>query len=282
MDLFVELDAHMKSITDGLPANWKAQLVKFEAVNDSGDMEGATTWTFRYRNNSSPQVREFGYLLCYLNHFKCPTLQWFLNHVTHPEYDKDEAIRSGLISRLIYQLAIEAVPDGDYIPWICRFAQSRCFTLKNGEPRLDRAVYCSQRFATLLYILREACASMMLHGGNSQHVPGMIKCVQDGHVINTIAPWIAYCKAMTRRDAEKESCFLAVNGDIICNNTTFRKDVFVQLIPLVRNAIIRIYTTMFDGDAWRNFVSKDSLLCVRLILMHFFLQRDHHTYQTIF
>jgi hypothetical protein len=34
MDLFIDLDDHLKSITDGIPANWKAALVKFEVSRE--------------------------------------------------------------------------------------------------------------------------------------------------------------------------------------------------------------------------------------------------------
>jgi hypothetical protein len=57
MDLFIDLENHIKSITDGIPANWKAALVKFEVSREyNSEIEGATTWTFRYRQNSSPQL----------------------------------------------------------------------------------------------------------------------------------------------------------------------------------------------------------------------------------
>ena len=115
MDMYIELESQTKGIVNGMPANWKASLVKFNAtVDKNSDLEGATTWTFRYRNNSSPQVNEFAHLLCYLNYFKCPILQRYMNLDVGDV--NSLASKMGMIARFIYELTVEHVPNGDYIP----------------------------------------------------------------------------------------------------------------------------------------------------------------------
>ena len=55
---------------------------------------------------------------------------------------------------------------------------------------------------------------------------------------------------------------MASNGDIICNNATFRKSTYCQLIPLVRGAICTILGVMFEGNDWRHFLNKKNLIQV--------------------
>ena len=271
MHLFVDLEAHVRSISDGVPANWKSQLVSFDVPReDNSELEGATTWTFRYRNNSSPQLREFGHLLCYLKHFQCPILQCYVDLIDTGDYCQQEAFRCGIIAKLIYELTVELVPNGDYIPWICRFTLFRCFMLDGGRPKLKGANQCGKIFATMLYIMREgalACASMMMNSGNSIHATSMIRCVQQSHVINIISPWISYCRAMTARQANAETSFLANNGDIICNNATFRREIYTQLIPLVRSSICRLFSLIFANEDWNLFVSNSNQIRVRIFVL---------------
>ena len=253
-DLFCVLDSHTKGIVDGVPANLKAKLVKFSIPRDGEcELEGATTWTFRYREKSSDHVNEFRYLLCFLYHIKCPQLQKYLDIVSNPLYSSEEAQSSGVIAKLLYELVIEGSPDSDYIPIICRFAQFRCMMLRGETLRLKSANVCGKVFASVLYILRFGvltCTSMMLHGGNESQASEMLGIVQGGQVINTISPWIAYCKAMSARSANIENCFIEENGDIVCNNVTFQKRVYCQLIPLVCRSIRRLFTKIFVTDDW--------------------------------
>ena len=270
MDLFIDLENHIKSITDGIPANWKSALVKFEVSREyNSEIEGATTWTFRYRQNSSPQLREFGYLLCYLKHFHCPIFEKYFQCVNRQDYNHQDAVRSGIVAKFIYELTVENVHNGDYIPWICKYALFRCFKLNNQSPKLKKHYVCGKQFATILYLMREGvltCSSMMLNGGHSEHALSMIQLVQKCHVINMIAPWISYCRAMAARSIQKETSYLAANGDIICNCATFRKCIYTQLIPLVRSSICEIFHILFDGDDWRAFLSNENIIRVSICL----------------
>ena len=270
MDLFIDLEGHLKSITDGIPANWKAALVKFEVSREfNSEIEGATTWTFRYRQNSSPQLREFGYLLCYLKHLNCSIFEKYYQCVSSQDFSHHHAVRSGIVAKFIYELTVENVTNGDYIPWICKFALFRCFKLDNHSPKLKKHYICGKQFATILYLMRECvltCSSMMLNGGHSDHALSMIRLVQNCHVINMIAPWISYCRAMAARSIQKETSYLAANGDIICNYATFRKCIYTQLIPLVRSSICEIFHILFEGDDWRAFLSNQNIIRVRRLL----------------
>lgn len=270
MKLFESLESNMRGIVDGLPSNWKARLVKFELTRAGEDeMEGATSWTFRYRQESSPQLQEFGFLLAYLWRHKCPILQKYLVQAASSTYDEQTSLRHGLIPRLLYELAVEAAPDGNYLPWVCRFALFRCWTLKDQSLRVKSANLCGKMFGTVLYVLREgvlSCASMMLHGGHWQHALDMIDAVQQGFVINTISPWISYCRAMQNQTCPRDASMLAANGDIICRNATFKKSVYRQLIPLVRSSIVRLFDGLFVNDEWKPFVEEIHRIAVRTVL----------------
>jgi len=187
MDLFIYLESHTKMIANGTPANWKAALVKFVIpTDDNEDSEGAgaaNMWTFRYRNNPSHQLREFMHLLCYLRHHNCPFLYKYIELVSRPDYSHDSAASACIISNLLYELAAEQSPDGDYIPWICRFSLYRCLQLdrESDLPKLKASSVCGKIFATVLYMLRQgiiACAATMTHGGYGDRVLPMLKAIQ--------------------------------------------------------------------------------------------------------
>ena len=269
MKLYDTLEPQIRHIADGLPAHWKARLVKFviqpdESTNIEG---GATMWTFRYRSNSSPNLREMANLLCFLKARECPILGQFINVVSSPAYSHDEAARTGIISILLYTLAAECVPDGDYMPWVCQYALFRCFRLdrESNTPKLKSAATCGKIFATILYLLRQgilSCASQMQQSGHSDKVEGMIERVQKGQVINLLSPWIANCRAMTAKQAEKETSIVARNGDIICNKGVFRESIYTQLIPMVRGEVCTILDVMLQGDTWRLFLDKENVISV--------------------
>ena len=258
LDLYIDLEGKTKVIASEIPANWKAQLVKFEVQRDDNvDIEGANTWTFRHRNKSSPQLREFGFLLSFLHHFNCPILFKFLTHVNTTTYSHTEASRCGIIANLLFELAVDTPTNGDYIPWVCRFVLFRCFHIVKGSVILKKSSQCGKLFATLLYMLRQgvlACACKMLNGNHSNEASNMIRSVQQGHVINMISPWIATCRDMTKQQEQKETSHIAANGDIVCGNATFRKCVYSQLIPLVRTSICDIFGSMFVGSDWMRFI----------------------------
>ena len=265
MDCYIELEKHTKAIVNGMPANWKAALVKFNATIDKGtDLEGATTWTFRYRNNSSPQLNEFAHLLCYLDYCKCPILQRYAS-LERGHSNMPLSSKMGLIARFIYELTVERVSNGDYIPWICHYSLFRFFTLDKGQPKLRSPNVCSRILATNLYTMRLgvlSCGYMMMHGGHSEQVIAMFTVVQNSHAINMICPWISYCRVMDERSSEKKTSHLAANGDIICMNATFRRCIYSQLIPLVRTEICNIYAVMFATSDWRKFIDKRNKICV--------------------
>lgn len=270
MDMFIDLEGHIKSIADGIPANWKSSLVKFEVSREhNNEIEGATTWSFRYRQNSSPQLREFGYLLCYLKKFHCPLLEKYYQYANSGNYCRNTAFKSGMVAKLIYELTVETVPNGDSIPWMCKFSLHRCFMMDGNKPKLKSPNVCGKQFATTLYLMREAvltCASMMLQGGHSEQALFMIQHVQKCHVINMISPWISHCRAMSARSCQKESSHLASNGDIICNNATFRKCIYKQLIPLVRSSICETFNIIFENDNWRAFLSNQNMIRVSIMI----------------
>lgn len=268
MDLFIHLESQRKGIVYGIPANIKAKLVKFVVSTDEGcELEGATTWTFQDREKTTHHVNEFRHLLCYLNHIGCPILQKYLSIVRNPLFSLEEAQRSCIIAKLIYELAIEEPSDLDYIPVICRFAQFQCMFLKDGSPRFKSPNICGKVFASVLYTLRFgvlACTSMMLHGGHEiHHASEMVTTVQRGHVINTVSPWISYCKAMSVRKANTDTSFYADNGDIICNNAIFQKQIYCRLIPLVCSSIHRLFSSIFESEEWHLFLP-ESGSCVQV------------------
>lgn len=296
MELYTSLEERTFSIVHQMPANIKASLVKFEVQKEDEmqQLEGANTWSFRNRTKSSTQISLFANLLCFLHAFQCPTLQKYLRLVTQQDYVHDEANRTGIIARMIYELTVELPQTGDDMPWIYKFSLFNCFHLVNRVPKLKSAGTCGKSFATVLYVVRQcvlACASMMLSSGNQPStIISMIKPVQQGHVINLVSPCIAYCRDMTSHQAKSQTSWITKDGDIICGKSTFRKVIYNQLIPKVRTAICNIFSTLFIGNEWKLFVNNKHPIRVShifvqcsqcsmiftLLTPHSFIRFHHH------
>ena len=276
MDLFVHLESYTKSIADGMPTHWKAMLVKFVIPTDDnevGEIGAANMYTFRHRNNPSPQLRMFGHLICYLRYHNSPILDKYIQLVSRPDYSHNSAASACIISNLLFELAAERLLDGDYIPWICRFCLYNCFHIdrESDLPKLNKSSTCGKIFATVLYILRQgilACVAGMVQGGHDQQVPLMVKAIQQCPPIHIISPWIATCRNMTSKQAESETSHVASNGDIICNRAVFHHTIIIKLIPLLRIAISDIFGTIFSGDDWKLFLRGDSIIKVSICILY--------------
>ena len=276
MDLFVHLESYTKSIADGMPTHWKAMLVKFVIPTDDnevGEIGAANMYTFRHRNNPSPQLRMFGHLICYLRYHNSPILDKYIQLVSRPDYSHNSAASACIISNLLFELAAERLLDGDYIPWICRFCLYNCFHIdrESDLPKLNKSSTCGKIFATVLYILRQgilACVAGMVQGGHDQQVPLMVKAIQQCPPIHIISPWIATCRNMTSKQAESETSHVASNGDIICNRAVFCHTIIIKLIPLLRIAISDIFGTIFSGDDWKLFLRGDSIIKVSICILY--------------
>ena len=234
VDAFNLLERNFLSIAYGQPGNVRAELVKFR-LDEHGEVDNQSRWAFRPRKeDSKDQLNEFKHLICYLSIHNCPIIEPYLMQLANPSYEALQAHRESTICRLIYELAVEPVPNGDYIPWICRFAQSRCFQTKSGSVQLRSPNKCGSLFATVLYIVREGvlgCAAAMEHAGQSGKVSEMIAHVQKSPATNTIAPWLSLCRAKDSAMASENPSEYNHHGDIICNNAIFQKAHYCRLVP---------------------------------------------------
>lgn len=258
LDAFEMLENNFHSIVCGAQGNVRAALVKFK-LDEGGDVDNPTKWGFRQRaEECTAQMEEFRPLLTYLYEHKCPILEEYLTKTTAPTYTVLNAHRDGLIGQLIYELGTEKVPDGDYIPWICRFAQSRCFKLEKERIRTRSIERCGSTFSTMLYIIREgvlACAAMMEHSGNGDSIERMTTYVQKSAVTNVISPWINVCRSKKSNEESTETSQYNEVGDIICKNVIFRRKIYTRLIPMISSSLMELYAILFDGIEWRHFLS---------------------------
>lgn len=256
MDAFVMLEDNFHSILHGSRGNIRTALVKFKQ-DDDADMDTPAKWGFRPRSEkSTEQKEEFRALLKYLHDQGCPFMDTYMQVMSETTYSVSQAHDHGLVAKLIYQLAVEQIPDGDYIPWICRFAQSRCFQIKQGEVKLRSMKQCGSLFSTILYIIREgvlACAAMMEQKGYGHKAEEMISFVQKSAVSNILAPWISACRSKTNIEAGEKTSLVTEEGDIVCNNAIFKKEDYSRLIPKVDSALRLLFRDAFEGDEWMNF-----------------------------
>lgn len=261
-DAFALLEQNFLSIAYGQPGNVRAELVKFR-LDELGGVDNQSRWAFRPRKeDSKDQMNEFKQLICYLSIHKCPIIEPYLIQLAHPRYDAAQAHRDTMVCRLIYELAVEPVPNGDYIPWLCRFAQSRCFHSKSGSIQMRSPNKCGSLFATVLYIIREGvlgCAASMEHAGQSGKVSEMIAHVQKSPVTNIIAPWLSLCRAKDAAMAKENPSEYNHLGDIICKNAIFQKKHYTRLIPMIAGALINVFGQIYVGDAWRGYLSTQDI-----------------------
>ena len=110
MDLFVHLESYTKSIADGMPTtHWRAMLVKFVIPtddNEESEIGAANMYTFRHRNNPSPELRMFGHLICYLRYHNSPILDKYIQLVSRPDYSHNSAASACIISNLLSNLRL--------------------------------------------------------------------------------------------------------------------------------------------------------------------------------
>ena len=97
----------------------------------------------------------FGRLLVYLDHFKCEILLKYKIQVSGDGYSQEKYVQQGLIAKLLFELTMETVQDGDTLPFICGFALFDCFHIQHGNLKLKALNCMSKIFSSILYLMRE-------------------------------------------------------------------------------------------------------------------------------
>lgn len=241
-----------------IPGNIKAAAVKFK-LDDSGDAENQGVWTFRARTDEAPQRREFRQLVAYLYRRDCNILLRYLKAINDNRLSVHQIHEEGLAVKFLFDLCNEAVPNGDILPWICRFALSRCMTLDNGDICLRDVGGCSKTFATILYIMRQSilgCAALMQEGegDNSDAILRTVIEAQRARSLNLLSPWIRTFRDKSNREIAVKPNLYDENGDIICGNAVFKEEYYSKLIPSIVSDLIDICGQVFIGDDWRSFI----------------------------
>jgi hypothetical protein len=197
VDTFDLLEDHALSIMQGIPDNWSAQTARF--ADQDGEADTAT-WLFRQRTKSDTQRSEFGRLVAYLRGYpSCGIVHRYLQLMSRQDLTVEEAHATGLVPKMIYELAILEEESGDSVSWLCKYLQARCFTIKAGELRFMDPGRVASQMSTLTYIIRlslTALLNMHQHSGNPSQelVDYTINRIQKGSVINTISKWVAICR----------------------------------------------------------------------------------------
>lgn len=189
MSLFEELDSSMSAINGMLCGKLRSCVLNFEVNDNDCEEGGASGWssTFRVRKSYKEHTLAFGRLLVYLDHFKCQILLKYKIQVSGDGYSQERCLEQGLIAKLIFELAMETVQDGDTLPIICCFALFDCFHIKNGNLKLKALNCMSKIFSSILYLMREgvvACASMMVNNNQAELAVSMIKSSKDQAATN--------------------------------------------------------------------------------------------------
>lgn len=258
-DAFKMLEHNIHGIVYGSRGNIRSSLVKFK-LDEGGDVDNPARWGFRTRNEKNDsQCNEFRVFLCFMNHYNCPLLIPYIEKMEKNSYSTENAHKDGLICRLIFELATDNIISGDDLPWVCRFAHTRCFKIKDGNLRLRSIATCGSLFSTLLYILREGalgCAATMEDAGNADDVEQMILHVQKSPPTNILSPWINCCRSKNNKEASLETSLINSKGDIICNNAIFKKEIYTSLLQSMSSKLNELFALAFDGDMWRHFLGE--------------------------
>ena len=131
MQLFKVFDDSIGAINGMLCGHLKACVINFE-VSDVIQEEGAPRYAseFRVRKSYHDHTNVFRRLLNYLDYVNCPILQKYKYCVSGVGYSKVTSIEQAQVGRLLYELAVEEVYDGDQLTIVCCFALFDCFHIK--------------------------------------------------------------------------------------------------------------------------------------------------------
>jgi hypothetical protein len=258
MSLFQELDSSMSAINGMLCGKLRSCVLNFE-VNDTDHEEGgASGWssTFRVRKSYKDHSLAFGRLLVYLDHFKCPILPKYKILVSGEGYSQDRCVEQGLIAKLLFELTMEKVPDGDTLPIICCFALFDCFHIQHGKLKIKALNCMSKCFSSILYLMREgvvACASMMINNNQAEHAVAMIKSSKDQVATNRVSPWIRCTKELQRRIPKYSETMIDSDRNISYLGLHITQDKYSCLIRNMLKRCKSIFSVLFDGDDWKAF-----------------------------
>jgi hypothetical protein len=276
--LFIEYMHHLPGlVTGGNQGNWRNLLVKF--VGSGNDSEDDRVWNFTERKSQDSTLAEFQFLICFLDASgNCDIFQRFKKQViASPIFDLKDGHRQGIIPKMMFDLADEDSGPDQY-PWICNYAQSRCFCLKGGELKLKSPNSSGKIMANILYMLRAGICGFLLLLKNSKKdcgdgIKGKLceaacRQVQERPAVNFISPWLGMLRNMDAIRAPKTINNVAINGDIICNQVIFKRDVWEKLIPKMHDEMTDKFVNLFVGDSWKEFLKGSNELKVRFFVCY--------------
>ena len=258
MSLFEELDGSMSAINGMLCGKLRSCVLNFEVNDNDHEEGGGSGWssTFRVRKSYKEHSLAFGRLLVYLDHFKCEILLKYKIQVSGDGYSQEKYVQQGLIAKLLFELTMETVPDGDTLPFICGFALFDCFHIQHGNLKLKALNCMSKIFSSILYLMREgvvACASMMVNNNKAELAVSMIKSSKDQASTNRISPWIRITKELQRRIPKYSETMIDSDSNISYLGLHITHDKYSRLIPSLLQKFKSIFSVLFDGDDWRAF-----------------------------
>ena len=261
-------------VTGGNQGNWRSLLVKFvKTDNDDGDDR---VWNFTERKSQDSTLDEFLFLICFLEESgNCVIFEKFKAQVMASStfYLKD-GHRQGIIPQLLFDLADEDTGPNQY-PWICIYAQSRCFCQKGGELKLKSPNSSGKVMANILYMLRAGICGFLLllkncdkecgDGFKGKLCEAACRQVQQRAAVNFISPWLGMLRQMDAIRAPKTINNVASNGDIICNQVIFKRDIWEKLIPKMHDEIAVKFGDLFVGNTWKAFLKGSNELKVSFV-----------------
>jgi hypothetical protein len=273
--LFIEYMHQLPGlVTGGNQGNWRSLLVKFTRGDNEG--EDDRVWNFTERKSQDSTIDEFLFLICFLEASgNCHIFEKFKSQVmASPSFDLKDGHRQGIIPKLLFDLADEATGPNQY-PWICNYAQSRCFSQKGGELKLKSPNSSGKIMANILYMLRAGiCGFLLLLKNNEKECDDGFKgklceaaCrrVQERAAVNFISPWLGMLRHMDAIRAPKTVNNVASNGDIICNQAVFKRDIWEKLIPKMHDEMVDKFGILFVGDSWKKYLKGSNELKVRCV-----------------
>ena len=258
MSLFEELDGSTSAINGMLCGKLRSCVLNFEVNDNDHEEGGGSGWssTFRVRKSYKEHSLAFGRLLVYLDHFKCEILLKYKIQVSGDGYSQEKYVQQGLIAKLLFELTMETVQDGDTLPFICGFALFDCFHIQHGNLKLKALNCMSKIFSSILYLMREgvvACASMMVNNNKAELAVSMIKSSKDQASTNRISPWICITKELQRRIPKYSETMIDSDSNISYLGLHITHDKYSRLIPSLLQKFKSIFSVLFDGDGWKAF-----------------------------
>lgn len=239
-------------------ANVRSRLVEFDQKEVNGG--AASSGTFNLRRGITRLMGDLDALLRFLYRFPTTLFDTYKStEILHST--KQWMIEAAIIPKILF-IATAEEPDGHgRLPVAVLYCLTRGFSTKGGlDLVMNECGWFASRVSAVLHLLRAGvCGYLVTLSGNNSLTEEEVEIanrIQNGRVINLLAPYIKRLRDMHSRKPPIKSNTVNSNGDITSDGFVFPYYVWSTIIPRIVEISKACFEEVFDGDQWNIFLSK--------------------------